>query len=62
MIIKRYRNGVLVTEEIKIDPSTRKEVITTTNLPKATPMPTQVPNGPTVPTAPKKGCGCGGRK
>lgn len=59
MLIKRYKNGILVTEEIKIDANTRKEVITTKNLPVAIP---KITNAPSIPTPPKKGCGCGGRR
>jgi hypothetical protein len=54
MIIRRYRNGVLISEEVQQPPSQP----TPTQLPaqRNTPQPSQVP------TSPKKGCGCGKKK
>lgn len=50
MIIRRYRNGVLVSEEVKPTPSQP-----TPTQPQQTPSPSQQP-------ATKKGCGCGRKK
>lgn len=64
MIIKRYRNGVLVSEEIKapVPPPKKEEPVKVESnppkplqkLPKQTPPPPQ--------QTPKKGCGCGKKK
>jgi len=54
MIIRRYRNGVLVSEEV----SNNTPSAPTPTLPKvSTPIQTTQ-----IPTAPKKGCGCGSKK
>ena len=52
MIIRRYRNGVLISEEVQNTPPSAPPQ------PKSQPQPTQTQ----VPTAPKKGCGCGKKK
>jgi hypothetical protein len=51
MKIRRYRNGVLVSEEVS-------------NTPAPTPTPTESPQKQKtqIPTAPKKDCGCGKKK
>jgi hypothetical protein len=51
MIIRRYRNGVLVSEEVSSNPP--PPTLPNVNKPNQT---TQTP------TAPKKGCGCGSKK
>jgi len=63
MIIRRYRNGVLVSEEVSKSPPPA----TLPSLPKAPPPPTQspIPGQPAPsqpPPSPKKGCGCGSKK
>lgn len=51
MIIRRYKNGVLVAEEVQDKPS------------QPTPIPPQSkPQPKQNPASPKKGCGCGRKK
>jgi len=54
MIIRRYRNGVLVNEEVHVNKPQEPKPETQ----KAVPVLPTAPN----PTAPKKGCGCGAKR
>ncbi len=57
MKIRRYRNGVLISEETSVPPPAPK-------IPNGPPVETPLPKNvdPPTPTKTKKGCGCGKKK